>query len=62
MIFGMADDGSVIGMEKPEVAADKISEIIKARLDPIPEFSLRFETVEGKVLVFFGYSEKCGLV
>ncbi len=51
LIFGLADDGTVVGLEEPEAVADKISEIIKARMDPIPEFSLRFEKVEDKILV-----------
>ena len=51
LIFGMENDGTAVGLAEPEKDAEKISEIIKARLDPIPEFSLRFETVEGKVLV-----------
>ena len=51
LIFGIADDGTVVGLANPEQDADKISEIIKSRLDPIPEFRLRFEKFEGKTLV-----------
>ena len=51
LVFGIADDGAVVGLDNPEQVADKISEIIKSRLDPIPEFRLRFEKVEGKTLV-----------
>ncbi len=51
LIFGIADDGAVVGLDNPEETADKISEIIKSRLDPIPEFRLRFEKAEGKTLV-----------
>ena len=52
LIFGIADDEEIIGLENPNDDAEKISEIIKSRLDPIPEFRLRFEQVEdGKVLI-----------
>lgn len=52
LIFGISDDDQVVGLEDPKGDADKISETIKTRLDPIPEFKLRFhKTEEGKVLV-----------
>lgn len=52
LIFGIADDEKMVGLEDPNADAEKISEIIKTRLDPIPEFRLRFErTEEGKVLI-----------
>ena len=52
LIFGISDDGRVVGLEDPKGDADKISEMIKTRLDPIPEFKLRFhKTEDGKVLV-----------
>ena len=51
LIFGVANDDTVAGLQEPEATAEKISEIIKARMDPIPEFNLRFEKIEDKVLV-----------
>ena len=52
LIFGIADDGQIVGLDHPQEDAEKISETIKSRLDPIPEFKLRFhKTDEGKVLV-----------
>ena len=52
MIFGITNEGMVVGLENPEGDAEKISEAIKTRLDPIPEFKLRFhKTEDGKVLV-----------
>ena len=52
LIFGIADEGQMFGLENPEQDAEKISEIIKIRLDPIPEFKLSFHSVEnGKVLI-----------
>ena len=52
LIFGISNDNQVVGLEDPEGDAEKISEAIKTRLDPIPEFKLRFhKTEDGKVLV-----------
>ena len=52
LFFGISNDNQVVGLEDPEGDAEKISEVIKTRLDPIPEFNLRFHKNEdGKVLV-----------
>ena len=52
LIFGISNEGMVVGLEDPESDAEKISEVIKTRLDPMPEFKLRFhKTDDGKVFV-----------
>ena len=52
LIFGISNEGMVVGLEDPESDAEKISVVIKTRLDPMPEFKLRFhKTDDGKVLV-----------
>ena len=51
LIFGITNDGEIIGLENPDGDAEKISEMIKTRLDPISEFKLRFHRESGKVLV-----------
>lgn len=51
LIFGVADDSAVTGLENPQIAAEKFSEIIKTRLDPVPDFTLTFETIEGKTIM-----------
>ena len=52
LIFGISNDEQIVGLEDPKGDAEKISEAIKTRLDPIPEFKLRFhKTEDGKVLV-----------
>ena len=52
LIYGISNDGQVVGLNDPEGDAEKISEMIKSRLTPIPEFKLRFhKTDEGKILV-----------
>ena len=52
LIFGISNDEQIVGLEDPKGDAEKISEAIKTRLDPIPEFKLRFhKTEDGKILV-----------
>ena len=51
LIFGVADDDTVIGLEDPKYVSEKFSEIVKGKLDPVPEFSLSFENVDGKTLM-----------
>lgn len=48
LIFGISNSEEIVGLEDPNEDAEKISEIIKTRLDPIPEFRLRFEQIEGQ--------------
>ena len=38
LIFGMADDGQIVGLTEPDSDAEKISEIIKTRMEPIQFF------------------------
>lgn len=52
LIFGISNEGIVVGLENPEGDAEKISDVIKTRIDPMPEFKLRFyQTEDGKVLI-----------
>ena len=52
LIFGMADDGQIVGLTERDSDAEKINEIIKTRMEPISEFRLRFhKTEDGKVLL-----------
>lgn len=52
LIFGIANDDTIIGLDNAEHDAEIISEEIKVRLDPIPNFKLNFhQTYEGKKLI-----------
>ena len=51
LVFGVSDDGTVVGVENPQLASEKFSEIVKAKLDPVPDFTLLFEKVEEKILM-----------
>ena len=47
----MANDNVLVGLEDAEGDAEKISEIIKTNLNPIPEFKLSFENDKDKTFV-----------
>ena len=51
LIFGVADDDTVTGLENPQLTAERFSEIVKTKLDPVPEFTLSFEKIDGKTLM-----------
>ncbi len=52
LIFGVTDNNQVIGLAEPERDAEKISEIIRSRIDPIPEFRLKFHQADNnKILI-----------
>ncbi len=58
LIFGVSNDNQVIGLSTPEIDAEKISEIIKERLEPVPKFRLLFQkTCEGKTLLLLDISK-----
>lgn len=51
LIFGIADDDTVIGLEDAHKAGEKFSEIVKQKLDPIPSFRLSYELIGNKTLM-----------
>ena len=51
LIFGISDDNQIVGLETPDKDAELISEIIKTRLNPIPEFKISFHTEDGNVVL-----------
>ena len=51
LIFGVSNEGDIVGLEDAEGDSEKISEFIKTRIKPIPPFKLRFEAVDEKKLV-----------
>ena len=46
LIYGVADDDTVVGLDNPKYVSDKISEFIRNRVDPSPEIKLSFETMK----------------
>ena len=51
LVFGISDDDQVVGLADAESDAERISEEIKTKLDPIPAVNLEFKEVDGKKLV-----------
>ena len=43
LIFGVSNNGELVGLADAEGDAEKISEAVKIHLNPIPEFRLSFE-------------------
>ena len=48
LIFGISDDDQIVGLADPEGDAEKISEEIKSKCDPIPAVNLKPEDIDGK--------------
>ena len=51
LIWGIAGDDTLIGLADAKGDAEKISEAIKAHIDPIPDFKLSFARCEDKEFV-----------
>lgn len=51
LVFGVANDDALVGLSDTEGDAEKISEIIKTHLNPIPKFKLSFEKDNDKTFV-----------
>ena len=51
LVWGIADDDTLVGLTDAKGDAEKISETIKTHLDPIPDFNLSFVKAEGKNFV-----------
>ena len=51
MIFGISDSVEALGLDDAEGDAERISETIKSRMDPAPEFKLQFHNEKGKMLI-----------
>ena len=51
LIFGVSNDGEIVGLNDAEHDAEIISEQIKNRLNPLPNFNLRFHQENDKKLI-----------
>lgn len=51
LIFGIADDDTVVGVDNPQKTGEKFSEIVKQKMDPIPPFRFDYEEVDGKTIM-----------
>ncbi len=51
LIFGISDDGELVGLAHVEDDAECVSEAIKTKLDPVPVINLEFKDIEEKKLI-----------
>ena len=51
LIWGIADDDTLVGLTDAKGDSEKISEAIKSHIDPIPDFKLSFAKCKDKELV-----------
>ena len=51
LIFGISDDDEVVGLANAESDAERISEEIKTKLDPVPVVNLEYKEIDGKRLI-----------
>jgi ATP-dependent DNA helicase RecG len=51
LLFGVDDAGQVIGLNNIQEKADRISELIKTKIDPVPEFILTSKTIDEKEIL-----------
>lgn len=51
LIFGVKEDNTILGPDDYQKDSENISEIIKTKMDSIPEFDMEIEELEGKVIL-----------
>ena len=51
LIFGIADDDTLVGVEDVHKTGEKFSEIIKQKIDPIPPFYFNYEVIDCKTIM-----------
>ena len=51
LIFGVKEDNTVLGLEYFKKDSEDISEIIKTKMDPIPEFDMEIKELDKKVIL-----------
>ena len=51
LVFGISDNDQVVGLTDAESDAERISEEIKIKLDPVSAVNLEFKEVEDKKLI-----------
>lgn len=51
LLFGIADDDTIVGLSNPQKTAEKLSEIVKSKLDPVPDFTISFDKIQDKTIM-----------
>lgn len=50
LIFGVSDDDHIVGLADAKGDAERISEEIKSKMDPVPAVNLELKEADGKAL------------
>lgn len=56
LIFGVADDDTLMGLSDVKTASEKISETVKSKMDPIPTIDLQIRQEDGKEFILLHVS------
>lgn len=51
LIFGVKEDNTILGLSDYQEVSENISEIIKIKMDPNPEFDMEIKEFDGKVIL-----------
>ena len=51
LLYGVDNDGNLVGLENAERDAEDISEMVKCLMDPVPEFTLSLHEEDGRKFV-----------
>lgn len=51
LIFGISDDDEIVGLADAESDAERISEEVKSKLDPVPVVNLEYKEIDRKKLI-----------
>ncbi len=51
LIFGIKEDNTIIGLKDFKKDSEDISEIIKTKMDPVPEFDMELEEIDEKIIL-----------
>lgn len=53
LLYGVDNDGNLVGLENAERDAEDISEMVKCLMDPVPEFTLSLHEEDGRKFDMF---------
>ena len=51
LVFGVKEDNTILGLSDYQEVSENISEIIKIKMDPNPEFDMEIKEIDGKVIL-----------
>ncbi|HEP1257235.1 ATP-binding protein [Helcococcus kunzii] len=51
LIFGVKEDNTILGLSDYQEVSENISEFIKIKMDPNPEFDMKIKELDGKIIL-----------